>query len=92
VTQFQLDCAVADVIGEPVATVHRRGFSILVEDLGEPEPEEVRVVVICPHCIRAVPYAGLAGEGSLALAECLTCDVLFDVAPDAIFATAPVSG
>jgi hypothetical protein len=48
-------------------------------------------VVVCPHCIRAVPYAGLASDGSLALAECLRCDALFDVAPDAIFATAPLS-
>jgi hypothetical protein len=88
-TQLQLDCAVAVAIGEPVATVHRRGFSILAEDPNDAEPEEVRLVVICPYCIRAVPYQGLVGDGSLALAECLRCNVLFDVASDAIFATAP---
>ncbi len=87
-TQLQLDCAVADAIGDPVATVHRRGFGILVEAPSEPERAGLDLVV-CPHCLRAVPYAGLAGDGSLALAECLRCDVLFDVAPDAIFATAP---
>jgi hypothetical protein len=92
VTQAQLDCAVADAIGEPVATVHRRGFSMLVEAPSEPEPAGLDLVVVCPHCIRAVPYAGLAGNGSVALAECLRCDVLFDVAPDAIFATSPAMG
>jgi hypothetical protein len=71
-TQFQLDCAVADAIGEP-------------------EPAVLDLVVVCPHCIHAVPHAGLAGDGSLALAEGLLCDVLFDVAPDAIFATAPAN-
>jgi hypothetical protein len=91
-TQLQLDYAVADAIGEPVATVHRRGFTMLVEDPSEPEPAGLDLVVVCPHCIRAVPYAGLAGDGSLALAECLRCDVLFDVAPDAIFAMAPAKG
>jgi hypothetical protein len=90
-TQLQPDCAVADAIGEPVAIVLERGFSPLIEAPSEPEPAEIHLVVVCPHCICAVPYAGLASDGSLALAECLRCDALFDVAPDAIFATAPLS-
>jgi hypothetical protein len=91
-TQLQLDCAVAYAIGEPVAIVLERGFSPFVEAPSEPEPAELHLVVVCPHCIRAVPSEGVIGDGSLGLAECLRCDVLFDVAPDAIFATAPARG
>ena len=91
-TLIAAELGVADAIGEPVASVHRRGFSILVEDPSDPEPAGLHLVVVCPNCIRAVPYASLAGDGSLALAECLRCDVLFDAAPDAIFATSPVRG
>jgi hypothetical protein len=67
-----------------------RGFSILDQYPREPEPAELTLVVVCPHCIRAVPYAGLVSDGLLALAECLSCDALFDVAPGAIFAAARV--
>jgi hypothetical protein len=51
------------------------------------EPEELRLVVDCPFCGRAVPYPGLAGDGTPALAECLSerCDVYFDFAPGDVY-------
>jgi len=77
-TQAQLDRRVADRTGESLRTVHRLGFQ--PGPAGPPEPEDIRLVVDCPFCGRAVPYPGRAGDGSPALAECPgpRCDVYFD--------------
>ena len=55
------------------------------------EPEDLRLVVDCPFCGRAVPYPGRAGDGSPALAECLDprCDVYFDFDPAEVYAARP---
>jgi hypothetical protein len=85
-TQAQLDRSVADRTGESLRTVHRLGFQ--PDSTGPPEPEEIRLVVDCPFCGRAVPYPGRVGDGSPALAECInpSCDVYFDFADTDVYA------
>ena len=77
-TQAQLDCAVAGATGESLQTIHRRGFSIVNNDRDGLESEDPALVLDCPSCGRAVPYPGRCRDGSVALAECLPCDVYFD--------------
>ncbi len=76
-TQSQLDRSIAGRTGESLALVHRLGFGLPARDL---EPEDIRLVVDCPFCRKPATYPGRAGDGSLALAECLDprCDVFFD--------------
>ena len=63
---------------------HRTGdtLSSRPNSTGRLEAEEVRLVVDCPFCGRAVPYPGRVRDGSSALAECLDprCDIYFDFA------------
>jgi hypothetical protein len=85
-TQPLLERAVADALGEPLATVRRLGFGLMT--LIRPhEPADLRLVLDCPFCGRAVPYPGRSRDGSLALAECLGCDVYFDFAEVEVYAT-----
>ena len=83
-TQAQLDHAVAAATGETVATVHRRGFSILPAEPRDPGDEPWHLVVACPHCGRAVDYPGRARDGAPILAECLDCDIYFAADPAAV--------
>jgi hypothetical protein len=85
-TQAQLDRSVAIRTGESLRTVHRLGFQ--PDGAGPLEPEDLRLVVDCPFCGRAVPYPGRARDGSPALAECLNpkCDVFFDFAEADVYA------
>ena len=90
-TQAQLDRSVADRTGESLHTVHRLGFQPgLAHKL---EPEDLRLVVDCPFCGRAVPYPGRSRDGSPALAECLNpaCDVYFDFVEADVYATEPAA-
>jgi hypothetical protein len=86
-TQPLLERAVADALGEPIATVRRLGFGLPTFDRPE-KSDDLRLVLDCPFCGRAVPYPGRARDGSLALAECLRCDVYFDFAEVEVYATA----
>lgn len=81
-----LDRSVAHQTGESLAIVHRLGFQ--PDSAKNLEPEEIRLVLDCPFCGRAVPYPGRAGDGTLALAECLnpTCDVYFDYPETDVYA------
>jgi hypothetical protein len=90
-TQAQLDRSVADRTGESLRTVHRLGFQ--PHSIGFLEPEDLRLVVDCPFCGRAVPYPGRTRDGSPALAECLnpSCDVYFDFAEADVYATEPAA-
>ena len=84
--QTQLTRQIADQTGESLATVHRLGFQ---PDPGpRPEPDEVRLVLDCPFCGRAVPYPGRTSGGAIALAECLSprCDVEFDFTDADVYA------
>jgi hypothetical protein len=82
--------AVADALGEPIATVRRLGFGLMT--LARPaEPDDLRLVLDCPFCGHAVPYLGRSRDGSLALAECLRCDVYFDFAEVEVYATSESS-
>ena len=38
----------------------------------------------CPLCGQAVPYPIMVRDGSLSLAECLDCDLYFEVEPVAL--------
>ena len=89
-TQPLLERAVADALGEPLATVRRLGFGLTTLDRPA-EPDDPRLVLDCPFCGRAVPYPGRARDGSLALAECLRCDVYFDFAEVEVYATTAAS-
>jgi hypothetical protein len=90
VTQSQLDRAVAAATGESVATIHRLGFVVQRGAPSRPEPEDLVLAVDCPFCRRPVPYPGLAGDGSAALAECDRCDVYFDFDPIEVYAAGPL--
>jgi hypothetical protein len=90
VTQPLLERAVAAALGEPIATVRRLGFGLSTLD-NPNESDDLRLVLDCPFCGRAVPYPGRSRNGSLALAECLHCDVYFDFAEVEVYATAASS-
>ena len=87
-TQAQLDHQVASITGEPLAHVHSLGFSVMTGQQDDLEPEDVTLVLECPFCGRPVPYPGLAGDGSEAMAECDRCDVYFGFDPDEIYTVA----
>jgi hypothetical protein len=90
-TQIQLERAVAGRTGESPRTIHRLGFGLQADETDGPEPDDLRLVVDCPFCGRAVPYPGLAGDGSPALAECSNprCDVYFDFAATDVYVDRP---
>ncbi len=84
-TQTQLDRAVAGATGESVTTIHRLGFRLVPHRPEHADPEDIRLVLDCPFCGRRVPYPGHDRSGAPALAECLRCDVYFDVHPDDVY-------
>jgi len=90
VTQPLLERAVADALGEPIASIRRLGFGLTTLNPLD-ESDDLQLVLDCPFCGRAVPYPGRARDGSLALAECLRCDVYFDFAEVEVYATATSS-
>jgi hypothetical protein len=90
VTQPLLERAVADALGEPIATVRRLGFCPTTLDHFD-ESDDLRLVLDCPFCGRVAPYPGRSRDGSLAMAECLHCDVYFDFAEVEVYATSKSS-
>ena len=87
-TQAQLDRSIAGRTGESPRTIRRLGFGLQPARPPEPGPEDLRLVVDCPFCGKAVPYPGPARDGSQALAECADpcCDVYFDFALADVYA------
>jgi hypothetical protein len=90
VTRPLLERAVADALGKPLATVRRLGFGLTTLDHLD-ESDDLRLALDCPFCGRAVPYAGRSRDGSLAMAECLRCDVNFDFAEVEVYAASQSS-
>jgi hypothetical protein len=86
-TRPLLERAVADALGEPLATIRRLGFGPLT--IPHPnDPDDLSLVLDCPFCGHTVPYPGRSRDGSLAMAECLRCDVYFDFSDVEVYATA----
>jgi hypothetical protein len=85
-TQAQLEDAVAAATGEPAYLIRGMGFSLVPCVL---EPEDLDLCVACPFCGQGVTYPGSTYDGSTALAECLRCDVYFDVSCDEVYAAGP---
>jgi hypothetical protein len=83
-TQTQLEHNVARITGEPLRMILQRGFSVM-SSLDELEPENVQLVLDCAFCGHPVPYPGVAGDGSEAMAECDRCDVYFGFDPEEIY-------
>jgi transcription elongation factor Elf1 len=48
-------------------------------DSGEPPVEDARVT--CPSCRQGVANPGIDQGGSMAMAECLACDIYFAACP-----------
>ncbi len=90
-TQAQLECAVADALGEPLGNVHLLGFQVVPEVPTDLEPEELTLCIECPFCRNSVPYPGPVADGELPLGECEICDVYFIVEPDDVFAASTVT-
>ena len=88
-TQAQLDSAVAEATGEPLRLIRDLGFSLVSPGPDDRDPEEPGVGVACPTCGRIVPDPGTSGDSTPMMAECLDCDVYFDVAPDEVYAACP---
>ena len=84
-TQTQLEHNVARITGEPLRMILQRGFSVMSSP-EELETEDVQLVLDCPFCGCPVPYPGLAGDGSEAMAECDRCDVYFGFDPEEVYA------
>jgi hypothetical protein len=84
----QLERTVARQTGESPRTIRGLGFTLRTGPPGDLEPEDLRLLIDCPFCGRAVPYPGRAGDGSPALAECLAprCDVYFEFDPAEVYA------
>ena len=55
-TQAQLDRTIATRTGESLRTVRLLRFQ--PDSIRHMEPEDIRLVVTCPFCGRAVPYPG----------------------------------
>jgi hypothetical protein len=85
VTQAQLDHAVAVATGETVRAVRNWGFS-LVHRSEAPDLDDLSLVINCPFCGAVVPYPGLIGDDSPALAACPACDVEFEFVPHEVYA------
>jgi hypothetical protein len=85
-TQTQVEHQIARTTGESLATICRMGFSAMSQQPDELEPEDVQLVLDCPFCGSPVPYPGLAGDGSEAMAECVCCDVYFEFDPEEVYA------
>ena len=85
-TSAQLARTIAARTGEPIRTVRRLGFQS--DSSAMLEPEEVRLVLDCPFCGRAVPCPGRTRDDLPALAECPNpaCDVDFDFAEADVYA------
>jgi hypothetical protein len=88
ITQAQLHRRIASITGEPLAHVHSLGFSLMSEQQGDLEPEEVKLVLDCPFCGHPVTYPGLAGDGTEGMAECDRCDVYLGFDPDDVYTVA----
>lgn len=84
-TQKQLTCQVARITMETMTTVRRLGFSVIAEEAGDLEPEDMKLVLDCPFCGHQVPYPGPAGDGSETLAECDRCDIYFVFDGDEVY-------
>ena len=84
-TQTQVEHQIAGMTGESLATILRMGFSTMLQQPDELEPEDVQLVLDCPFCGHPVPYPGLAGDGSEAMAECDRCDVYFGFDPEEVY-------
>jgi hypothetical protein len=89
-TRAQLHGAVAHATGETIALIRKLGFGLMTEQPDDLEPEDVNLVVACPHCRCQVPYPGITRDGALAMAECAGCDVYFYVRPDRVSISSPV--
>jgi hypothetical protein len=85
---------VARQTGESPRTIRSLGFHLQHGPPKDLEPEDLRLVIDCPFCGRAVPYPGRATDGSPALAECLAprCDVYFDFDPGEVYAARSIDG
>ena len=83
-----LERTVARQTGESPRTIRGLGFTLRTGPPGDLEPEDLRLMLDCPFCGRAVPYPGRAGDGSPALAECVgpRCDVYFEFDPAEVYA------
>jgi hypothetical protein len=86
VTQGQLERAVAVATGETIRDVRSRGFSILENSPDSPDLDDLYLVIDCPFCGAVVPYPGLIGDDSPALAACPACDVEFEFVPHEVYA------
>jgi hypothetical protein len=84
-TQAQLERAVASATGETIRDVRSRGFSILENSPGTPDPDDLSLVIDCPFCGGVIPYPGLPDGDAPALAACPTCDVEFEYAPYEVY-------
>ena len=87
-TQSQLESSVALATGESPRTIRHLGFGLQPIRPSDPGPEDLRLLVDCPFCGRAVAYPGQARDGSPTLAECTDprCDVYFDFAIRDVYA------
>jgi hypothetical protein len=84
-TQAQLERAVASATGETIRDVRSRGFSILENSPGTPDPDDLSLVIDCPFCGGVILYPGLPDGDAPALAACPTCDVEFEYAPYEVY-------
>jgi hypothetical protein len=91
-TQTRVSYSVAFVTGETLRTIRDRGFSLVVENPDDLDPEDLRLVLDCPFCRTAVPYPGVARDGSLPMAECLACDVYFPFVINEVYAAGLIDG
>ncbi len=82
-----LEHAIAGRTGESPRTIRRLGFRLNTVSINPSAADDLRLVVDCPFCGRAVPYPGRVRDGSPALAECLhpRCDVYFDFDPADVY-------
>jgi hypothetical protein len=89
--QTQLVHSIASATGESLRTIHGLGFSLVTESPDDLEPENLQLVIDGPFCRGPLPYPGLAGDGSLPMGECLSCDLFFPFEADEVYAAGTIN-
>jgi hypothetical protein len=77
-TSAQVNHLIAARTGESLAVIRHLGFQLESEPREEPGTDDICLVVHCPFCRGQVPYPGRSRDGSVALAQCVGCDVYFE--------------
>ena len=88
-TRFDVCCAVAEVTGESLSTIHALGFDLVPESIEEPEADGPHLWLDCPFCGSTVHLSDAGLEKLPESAECGRCETVFDYQFDEVYEADP---